>query len=141
MSITSAVSYYHCRISPAFLLHLDDGGLALKKIICFLAIIGIGSGLYAFDRALNGSWGFVSPEEEIAEEIIHFNFNNDEIRLFNKLFLSDDYREAEDTIYLDDYEGETVMLQYYLLSPYKLLLIMTNLEDSNESVTMILSKF
>ena len=108
----------------------------MKKLICFFAILGIGCALYAFDPPLNGSWGLIMPGDN--NEIIWFNYN--EIRLFNKLFQSDEYAEADDTIYINDYDGEAIMIQYYLLAPNKLLFILTNMDDSSETMTMILTK-
>ena len=108
----------------------------MKKLICFFCIMSIGCGLYAFDRSLNGSWGLIDFSG--TNEIIWFN--TDEIRVFDQLFESYEYEDTEDTIYIDDYEGDSIMIQYYRLSPNKLLFIMTNLYDSTESITMILSK-
>jgi hypothetical protein len=108
----------------------------MKKLICLLAIFNIGSGLFAFDRSLYGSWGLVLSEE--VEEVI--NFYGEEVRIFNQTFDSSEYEEAEDTIYIGDYEGDSVMVQYYLLSQNKLLFLMSNLDDPTESMTMILSR-
>jgi hypothetical protein len=93
-------------------------------------------GLYAFDRSLNGSWGLVQDGEKI--EFIRFN--NNEILIMNTLFRSNDYEEADDSIYIDDFDGDSVIVQYYRLSPNKLLFIIWNPNNVSESITLILSK-
>jgi hypothetical protein len=37
----------------------------MKKVICLLAILGMGYGLFAFDRSLNGSWGLIAGTEKM----------------------------------------------------------------------------
>ena len=111
-------------------------GVYMKKFVCFFAMIGIGYGLFAFDRSLNGSWGLIQGREK--EEFLRFNTN--EIILMDQLFRSHDYEEAENSIYISDFDGGAVVLQYYLLSPNKLLFILWNADDPTESITLILSK-
>jgi hypothetical protein len=109
----------------------------MKKLVCLLAVIGISCGLYAFDRSLNGSWGLVTPDDR--DEVIRFNTN--EIVIFDELFRpKKDYEEGEDTIYIEDAGGDSVMIQYYRLAPNKLLFILSNLDDPSQSLTLILTK-
>ena len=108
----------------------------MKKLACLFAMICIGSGLFAFDRSLNGSWGIIRGSDK--EEFIRFNTT--EIILMDQLFRSRDFEEAENTIYIDDFDGDSVMIQYYLLTPNKLLLIFFDIDDPTESLTLILTK-
>jgi len=108
----------------------------MKKLACLFAMICIGSGLFAFDRSLNGSWGIIQGSEK--EEVIRFNTN--EIILMDQLFRSRDFEEGENTIYIDDFDGDSVVIQYYLLAPNKLLFIFWNVDEPTESLTLILTK-
>jgi sensor domain CHASE-containing protein len=98
-------------------------------------IISTTIGLYAFDRSLNGSWGITKDGEKI--ELIRFN--NTEIIVMNTLFRSNDYEEADNTIYLE-LDGESILIQYHLLSSNKLLFIMTDADNFSEALTLILTK-
>jgi hypothetical protein len=108
----------------------------MKKLICFFVILSAGLALYAFDHSLNGSWGLVKTGEKI--EIIRFSAS--EITVMSTLFRSGEYAEADDSIYIDNFEGDSVVIQYYRLSANKLLFIMWNTNNPEESVTLILSK-
>ena len=108
----------------------------MKKLICFFIIFNMGFTLYAFDRSLNGSWGLVKNGEK--NEFLRFNTN--EIILLNKLLRPRDYEEVDDTIYIDDFDGDSVVIQYYRLSPSKLLFILWNTDDIEQSITLILTK-
>jgi len=108
----------------------------MKKLICFLMVFSMGFALYAFDRSLNGGWGLVKAGEKT--EFLRFNTN--EIRIFDTLFRSRDYEEADDTIYIDDFEGDSVIIQYHRLAPNKLLFIMWNTDNVEQSITLILTK-
>jgi hypothetical protein len=107
----------------------------MKKFFCLLILISAAAGLYAFDRSLNGSWGIIKGGEET--EIIRFN--NDEIFFADTPFQTDDYEEAENTIYIEE-EGSFFLLQYHLLSSNKLLFILTSEDNFSETVTLILSR-
>jgi hypothetical protein len=107
----------------------------MKKFLCLFMAISIGAGLYAFDRSLNGSWGIIKDGEET--EIIRFD--NTEIFFADSPFQLGDYEEAENTIYIEE-EGNFFLLQYHLLSPNKLLFILTSEDDFSETVTLILSR-
>jgi hypothetical protein len=108
----------------------------MKKLICFFIIFSMCFALYAFDRSLNGSWGLVKGSEKT--EFIRFNTN--EIMLLDTLFRSNDYEEANDTIYIDNFEGDSVIIQYHRLSQNKLLFIMWNTDNVEQSITLILTK-
>ena len=108
----------------------------MKKLICFFVVFSMGFTLYAFDRSLNGSWGLVKGGEKT--EFLRFNTN--EIIILNKLFRSRDYEEADDTIYIDDFDGDSVIIQYHRLTPNKLLFIIWNTDDIQQSITLILTK-
>ena len=92
--------------------------------------------LYAFDRSLNGTWGLVKGSEKT--EFIRFNTN--EIIILDTLFRSSDYEEADDTIYINNFEGDFVIIQYHRLSPNKLLFIMWNTDNVEQSLMLILTK-
>jgi len=108
----------------------------MKKVICLLLLMCACFSLYAFDRALIGSWGIIMSNEK--EEFIRFGQND--VRILNMLFTSRDFERAEDTIFIEDFDGDSVVIQYYLLAPNKLLFIMWNVDDPLESLTLILSK-
>jgi hypothetical protein len=98
-------------------------------------LMGVLSGIYAFDRELNGGWGLI---ESGGEKIEFIRFNNDEIIFMDTLFRKDEYKETADTIFFDERES---LIQYYLLNHNKLLFILWDMEDSDNSVTLILSRF
>jgi hypothetical protein len=108
----------------------------MKKMICLLFLLCIGLGLFAFDRSLNGSWGLILAGEK--KEFIRFN--NTEILIMDRLFRSGSYQEGDDTIYINNFDGDSVLLQYYRLAPNKLLFILWNTDDPTQSITLILSK-
>jgi hypothetical protein len=108
----------------------------MKKFISLLIMFGVVFSVNAFDRSLNGSWGLIKDGEKM--EFIRFN--NNEIIIMNTLFRSNDYEEVDDTIYIDDFDGDSVIIQYYRLSSTKLLFIIWNPEDIAQSVNLILSK-
>ena len=108
----------------------------MKKIVCLVVFINICLGLYAFDRSLIGSWGLIMNGEK--EEFIRFNNNG--IVIMNTLFRSTDYYEADDTIYIADFDGDSVIMQYYRLASNKLLYILWNTDDPTQSITLILSR-
>jgi len=108
----------------------------MKKLICFFAILITGMSLYAFDRSLNGSWGIFRE----SEKIILIRFNTNEITVMDSLFRPGAFSEADDTFYIDDFDGDSVIIQYFRLSPNKLLFIMWNTDNPEQSITLILSK-
>jgi len=108
----------------------------MKKLICFFAIFITGLGLYAFDRSLNGGWGLIKDGEKV--ELIRFNTN--EITVMNTLVRSSNYTEADDTFYIDDLDGDSVIIQYFRLSANKILFLMWNTNNPEQSITLILSK-
>ncbi|WP_461256028.1 hypothetical protein [Treponema sp. R80B11-R83G3] len=108
----------------------------MKKYIFIVFFFSITFSLSAFDRSLNGSWGLITDGEKI--EFIRFN--NNEVIIINTLFRATDYKEIDDTIYIDDFEGDSVIIQYYRLSPTKLLFIMWNTDNITQSISLILSK-
>jgi len=108
----------------------------MKKIICLFAMIGLSYGLFAFDRSLIGSWGIIIDKER--EVFVRFNAN--EIIIMEELLRPGDYVEGENTILISNFDGDSVIVQYYLLSPNTLLFIMWNMDNPEESVTLILSK-
>lgn len=108
----------------------------MKKIICLLVALSTGLALYAFDRSLNGSWGLAKDGEKI--EIMRFNTN--EIIIMNSPLRAGNYTEADDTIYIDNFDGDSVIIQYYRLSTNKLLFIMWNTDNPEQSITLILTK-
>jgi len=108
----------------------------MKRIICVIVFANICLGTYAFDRSLNGSWGLIMNGQK--EEFVRFN--NNEILIMNILFRSSDYTEADDSIYIANFEGDSVLIQYYRLASNKLLFILWNTDDPTQSVTLILSK-
>jgi len=107
----------------------------MKKVACFLLMACMSFTLYAVDQTL-GSWGLVFGEEK--EEFLRFG--QDEIILMDTLFRSRDFERAENTILIENFDGEAVMLQYHLLSPNALLFIMWSVDDPTESMTLILSR-
>jgi hypothetical protein len=107
----------------------------MKRFVCFLVMAGICVGAFAFDRSLNGSWGLSKDGEK--EEFLRFN--NNEISIMDTLFRESDYGKADNSIYIE-LEDESLLIQYYLLSPKTLLFIMTNTEDFSEAITLILSR-
>jgi len=108
----------------------------MKKLICFLVIFGIGFAIHAFDSSLNGSWGLIKD----GEKMVIIQFNTDEIIITNTLFRAGNYTETDDSIYIDDFEGDSVVLQYYRLSANKLLIVIWNTDNPEQSITLILSK-
>jgi hypothetical protein len=110
----------------------------MKKLICFCVVISVGLTLYAFDRSLNGSWGLVKSGEKM--EFIRFNTN--EIIIMDTLFRPNDYEEEEgdNTIYIDSFDGDSIVIQYYRLSQNKLLFIMWDVDNPEQSITLVLSK-
>jgi len=113
----------------------------MKRAVCFSFLVFMGLtlktfALNAFDRSLIGGWGLKMMNEK--EEFIRFG--QDEVIVMNTLFHSKDFERAEDTIYIHDFEDDSVIIQYYLLSPNKLLFIMWNIDNPLESITLILSK-
>jgi hypothetical protein len=107
----------------------------MKRLFCLFIILTTTLGLYAFDRSLNGSWGLIKDGEKL--EMIRFNTT--EVIIMDTLFRSNDYEEADNSIYVEK-DGESIMIQYYLLSSTKLLFVMTSLDDFTQSLSMILSK-
>jgi hypothetical protein len=110
----------------------------MKKLICFCVVISIGVTLYAFDPSLNGSWGLVKSGEKME----FLRFNTDEIILMDTLFRSSEYEEEEkdNSIYINSFDGDSVIIQYYRLSQNKLLFIMWAVDNPEQSITLILSK-
>jgi hypothetical protein len=108
----------------------------MKKRICLLILLCSGLSLHAFDSSLKGSWGLVKDGEK--KEVIQLN--NDGILLFDTLFRSDDYSEADNTIYISDFDDDSIILQYYRLASNKLLFILWNTDDPTQSITLILTK-
>ena len=110
----------------------------MKKMVLIFMLFCIGSTLFAFDRSLIGSWGLVIPGGE-KEEFVRFG--QDEIRIMNLLFRARDFERAANTIFIEDFDGDSVVIQYHLLSQNSLLFILWNLDDFTESLTLILTKF
>ena len=110
----------------------------MKKGICFFVMFIIGFSVFAFDHSVHGSWGLIHGRER--EEFVRFNSSTNEIIIMNTLFRSRDYEEAENTIYISDFDGESVIIQYYLLAPTKLMFILWNPDSVEQSITLILSK-
>jgi len=108
----------------------------MKKILCFIVLANVCLGIYAFDRSLNGSWGLIMNEQK--NEFIRFS--NNEIFIMNTLYRSSDFSEADDTIYIDNFGGDSIIIQYYRLASNKLLFILWNTDDPTQSITLILSK-
>jgi hypothetical protein len=111
----------------------------MKKTICLLTLFFIALSVYAFDRSLDGSWGLIMDNKK--EVFIRFNYGNKEIIIMDTVFRSKDYEEADDTLYFDDFDGDSVLVQYYRLTANKLLFILCNTDDPSQSLTMILTKF
>jgi hypothetical protein len=111
----------------------------MKKLVCFFAMIGLVFSLHSFDSSLLGGWGLVMPGNERLE-IIRFNPNG-ELIITGERFLSGNYEASEDTIYIDDFDGDAVIIQYYSLAQNKLLFIMWSLDNPEMSLTLILSRF
>jgi hypothetical protein len=107
----------------------------MKKFFSLLIMFGVVFSANAFDLSLNGSWGLVIDGEELE----YIRFNNNEIIVMDRLFRSSDYEEADDTIFIDDFDGDSVLIQYYQLSSTKLLFFMT-IGDLAQSINLILSK-
>jgi hypothetical protein len=99
-------------------------------------VLSTGLALHAFDRSLNGGWGVVLEGEKM--EIIRFNTN--EIIIMNTLLRAHDYTESDDTIYIDDFNNDSVIIQYYRLAANKLLFILLNTDNPEQSITFILTK-
>ncbi|GBU29030.1 hypothetical protein R84B8_02592 [Treponema sp. R8-4-B8] len=107
----------------------------MKKILLFLIMFCIGYSLFAFDSSLIGSWGLISGSEK--HEFIRFNRN--EFILLDTLYRQGNYQEMNDTIYFEK-DGDSAILQYFLLSANKLLFIIWNVDDTKESITLILTR-
>jgi hypothetical protein len=107
----------------------------MKKIFCFFVMMGICVGVFAFDRSLNGRWGLA----KVGEELEFIKFNDDVISIMGSFFSPDDYEETDNSIYIED-EDKSILIQYYLLSPGALLFIVSNSENFNEGITLILSR-
>jgi hypothetical protein len=97
----------------------------------------IGLSAFAFDPSLNGSWGLIKDNDK--QEFIKFNTN--EINIMGYKFSQTDYEETDDAFYIDDAEGESIIIQYFRLAPNKLLFIIWNPNNIAESVTLILTRF
>jgi len=108
----------------------------MKKIACVLLILCAGVSLYAFDRRVAGSWGLVMGSE--VEEFIRFGQN--EVMIMDEPYREGDFEEADGTIFIYDFDGDSVIIQYFLLSESKLLLNMINPDNPAESLTLILSR-
>ena len=111
----------------------------MKKIMCFSVMFCICSSLFAFDRSIIGSWGIIEPSSEKSEMV---RFGQNEIIVFDDLsFRSSEFeRTTDDTIFIEDFDGDSVLIQYYLLSRNKLLFIIIWLDNPDVSLTLILSK-
>jgi hypothetical protein len=118
--------------------HEKNGGTSMKKITFLVIILTLATGLFAFDKKLVGTWGLNKDGEKT--EFIRF-YNNNEIVLLNVLLRQEDMEEIDDTIYIDNYGGEdSFFIQYYQLTPNKLLFILQNLDDDSKSMVLILSR-
>jgi hypothetical protein len=107
----------------------------MKRLVCFVIIASaIISGLYAFDSSVSGSWGLIDPD---GEKVEFLRFSNAEIIIMETLYRKGSYTESTDSIY---FNGEDVVMQYYRLSPNKLLFILFNTDDMQDTITLILSK-
>jgi hypothetical protein len=67
-------------------------------------------------------------------------FNDNEIIIMNSLFRPGTYDEANNTIFIDNFDGDSILIQYYLLSPTKLLFIMTDANNFEQNLTLVLTK-
>jgi len=116
----------------------------MKKALCLLFLIitclssHLMSSVHAFDSSLDGSWGLIMENEK--EEIIRFNTAKKEIVIMNYLFRQGDYTSGNDTIYISNFDGNTVIIQYYRLAQNKLLFVFWNADNISESLTLILTK-
>jgi len=109
----------------------------MKKWLCLSVMFCIGVSVFAFDPSLNGGWGLIKNDDK--QEFIRFNTN--EIVIMGYKFTQKDYEEADDAFYIDDVDGESIIIQYFRLSPNKLLFIIWNPNNIAESVTLILTRF
>jgi len=110
----------------------------MKKLACILFLLFICISAYSLDSSLDGSWGISMDGEKL--EIIRFNSKNNEIIIMSTLFRSHEFSLANDTINIFDFDGNSMIIQYYCLAPDKLLFIMRNSDGITESITLILSK-
>jgi len=116
----------------------------MKKLACILFLLftcissPLVSSVHALDSSLNGSWGISMDGEKL--EIIRFNSVNSEIIIMSTLLRANDYSVADDTIHIYNFDGDSVIIQYYRLAPEKLLFILWNTNNITESITLILSK-
>jgi len=116
----------------------------MKKTACILFLFFVFAGspfvnsVFALDSSLDGSWGISMDGDKL--EIIRFNSVNNEIIIMSSLFRANDFSLADDTIHIYDFDGDSVIIQYYRLSPNKLLFILWNSNNITESITLILSK-
>ena len=108
----------------------------MKKCMFILIIFCISFSLYAFDRSLIGSWGLITAGKR--EEFVRFGQND--IIIMNQLFRERDFESGDNTVYINNFDGDSVIIQYYLLSNNSILFIMWNIDNPIESITLILSK-
>ena len=109
----------------------------MKKIVCLFVLLSMCFTLYAFDRSLIGSWGLIMEDND-KEEVIRFGQN--EMAIFDMVLRPGDFETATDTIFIENLDGDSVIIQYYPLAPNKLLFIMSNTDNPMESLTLILSR-
>jgi len=106
-----------------------------QLFILFFAFI-LSFNIFAFNNPLLGSWGIAGNGEALEA----FRFTPNEIVLYDQLYRLVDLQFAEDTIYIEN-EEDNIMIQYFLLSEDKLLLIMTDMNNSPpSSLSLILTR-
>jgi len=110
----------------------------MKKTVCVLFFLFISLSLYAFDDSLDGSWGFIMGN--VKHEIIRFFPVNKDIVIMGTTIRSSDYSEADNTIHIEDFDNDSVIIQYYQLTPDKLLFTLWSTHNITQSITLILSK-
>jgi len=110
----------------------------MKKSVCVLFLFFISMSLFAFDNFLNGSWGIIMNNEK--NEMVRFNSDTKEVVIMNLSFHLGDYTEADDTLHIANFDGDSVIIQYFRLSANKLLFTLWSTSNITESLTLILSK-
>ena len=108
-----------------------------KFAFCLVFLIPICFSLHAFDDSVIGSWGLIMFGDK--EEVIRFGTN--EVLMGDMLFSSEEFEAWDDTLIIYDNYGQSIVKQYYLLSPNKLLFISWNSVNIEEQITLILTRF
>ncbi|MDR0449886.1 MAG: hypothetical protein LBH26_01305 [Treponema sp.] len=108
----------------------------MKKMLFAAVFLMAGLSIFAYDGSLSGtSWGMIQDGEK--EEIIRFG--SGEIIFADMLFYGNMYTEEDDSTILLSRDDEAILIQYFVLSPRKMLLIMS--EDTGDiQFSFILTK-